>query len=313
MLDKIVDFLNKNPILGLVIIFVALYVLWLLYAESCEEGFDSVSGTESKQLDSMFKENYEGKTKMVNFKCKGSDGKNYYMVNMKISSCENINTAQDIDCGENVLVLMEESELQEKLKQYESSLAVQHKVCNATNKIKCEAAKEQNCDRDYLECNISRQFTHDFEVSEFIKTNPKAGERRKYIIKGVSMPKTEGSVHSPVKLSKNLYTDKKSPLCGDFGSDVEDTKLMVVEKINDTRGGIIGGLTDHITVKLMFETPVLGQDKRPMFADGAMKMKTLYISACDTKCKSGGIEYTRLCLTDNDIDPAILDFEPILV
>jgi hypothetical protein len=317
MLDRIVDFLNKNPALGIIIIVVALYILWTIYTDSCvKEGFESVENGCVDHKDVVFKENYEGRSKMVNFRCKIGD-KYYYMVNMKVSDCENIKvSSEEVECGENVLVLMEESELKEKLKQYENSLDVSRKVCKAKKKIECESVEEHNCDRDYPECDIQRQFTHDFEVTEFITSKPKVGERRKYIVKGVSVPKMDGSPNSPVKLSKNLYSgNKKLIMCGDSGSDVEDTKLMVVEKINNDKGGIIGGTRAYVTVRLMFETPVLGGDEKPMYeSDGSPRLKQLYITACkDVKCKSGANEYTRLCLTDNSVDPSIIDFEPVSV
>jgi hypothetical protein len=319
MLDGFIDFLNKNPALGIIIIVAALYILMTIYSDSCErEGFESVENNCIDHKDVVFKENYEGRSKMINFRCKLED-KYYYMVNMKVSDCMGAPESpesSEVECGENVLVLMEESELREKLKQYETSLDNSRKLCKAKKKIECESGEKQNCDRDYPECDMRRQFTHDFEVTEFITSKPKIGERRKYIVKGVSDPKFDDGLNSPVKLSKNLYSvNKKLLLCGDSGSDVDDTKLMVVEKINSDKGGIIGGSRAYITVRLMFETAQLGGDDKPMYeSDGSPKLKQLYITACrDVKCRSGTNEYVRLCLTANSIDPSIIDFEPVSV
>jgi len=323
MFDTIIDFLNRKPLVGIVIIVLFLTILVRMHNDKCKyEGFNNSSPSDMidsqcvSHLDDVFKQNYEGPSKKVNFRCKIGD-KIYYLANTPISDCKNMNqsTGQiELDCNENALVLIPENEIDERLVSYKKKLETNKQICNAQKKILDDSNKQES-KNDYPECYVTRQFIHDFDVMEYISSTKKSGDKRQSTKKGVSVPKVDNTNNSYARISKDLYSTKNKLLtCGDYGGDINDAKLSVVEKISNDMGGIIGGTKSYIVVNLFFEAHDTRNGYKLFNTDGTPKIKNLYLSACkDLKCKSNNVEYIRVCLTDNPIDSSILDFEPAIV
>lgn len=294
MFNKIIEFLNDNVIIGFIVILFAVTIIMDFYNQKKVEGFE---GTDEQKMciehkDTIFKQNYEGRTKLLNFRCV-VDGKKYYLANMRVSECEQTEEKQ-IDCNNSILVLIPEDEMREKYMQYKKDIEIKQKICNAEYKIKCEADKKDNCDREYEQCKHEYQYIHDFQVTEYIDSTS-VNKERKYMIRGVSTPKMEGSQHNPTIINNELAEKNVKLVCGDVGGNLEKSKIHIIEQIVD-KGGIIGGLGSYITVRLGFDN---GEKQ--------------YISVCrENKCKSLGKEYMRVCITNND-NKDILDFEPIIV
>lgn len=355
MLEETSRFLNNYPLIGIIIvIFIVFVIIYYTKQQNCannkEHLIPNVS-TQSINTDSVFHNTYVGKTKKVNFKCK-YDGIEYYLASIKASDCSNVKTTvNNPDCGTAVIILIPVDDMKDLMKSYMSKLKLETEKCNSDKKIEClyalensenkdntnidEAKKE--CEKPSPLCDHKRFYIHDFNVIQVTSTTPDPNngkeslERRKYIIRGTGAPLIEGSTY-PTILNQYLYHDKSiNLLCGDdynYGatpSEKEYAELVVIEKENTNTGGIIGGSSNNIKVKLRFNTKVqiVSTNKEgktvyvPLFDDrGKVRTKQSYVGICPNNktCKLiNGKSYPRACLYDDILDINVLEFDPILV
>ena len=285
-------------------LFIAIMVLLILiniYAwyANYNEYFDQPSATPTppataiasaascaiKQTDNIFFSEYVGPKKLVNFKTTFG-GKDYFLATMSRSDCAGIGTK---DCFQQVLILVEATEINSGLKTYKDSLDKAQAVCNAGKKVDCSKTANANCPTDYPDCVQPRQYIHDFTVSQVASPDPSKPHR--YVVKGTSAPLLNG-ISSASTISSNT-----SYVCGDPVNGVAG-QLCVLEKETEGRGGIIGGLSGGISVKLFFNLPALK-----------------YLGACASTltCKKNNVTYIRICTYDNMLDPNVLNFTPMVV
>lgn len=309
IINSVTGFLNNNPVIGIILILVFIIILMIIYNNRCRrEGFEEVQ-SENKAIrqecdcsginnitDKAFHDDFVGKNKIVNFKCE-LDNHEYYLVNVTKAEC--LGSSEENECYQNILMLMDVSDVESNLKTYTSDLEKNRKVCNLKAELDCDQNKSgsEECKREYPHCVSDRMYIHDFTVIE--QLNDQKDKPRQYIIKGVAKPSLPGDVSVPAMLTKNIYDAFGIPtVCSDSGA-YETAKISVVEKQIDNKGGIIGGLNSHINVKLYFESK---------------DQKKVYLSACkDKTCMYNGKKYMRVCLTEDHMDPTVLILEPFIV
>lgn len=312
MLNKIVEYLDRDKIVVLLLIILLLVVLWNMY--SCiqiDEGFENTQ-TCIDHKDKKFKSQFEGSSKVVNFRC-NIDGKDYYLTSMPVLSCEK-SDEKDIDCANNTLVLIPADEATRNLEKYLLDLKTNEKICNASKKITCESSQpsdEKSCGSEFEECKPKRKYVHDFVITEFIDENTKNKNGvRNYVIKGISSTDSKDATNV---YASNIMHDTTKYVCANREFADNDIKLIALDDQKVTNGGIIGGPENKFTVKLAFHY----QKKfgKALAFDGSDPiMGTSYLSVCkNNKCKSGNSEYLRVCTTENITDANVINFEPLLL
>jgi hypothetical protein len=244
-------------------------------------------------ITSNFANNFSGIDKLVNFKCK-INGIEYYLTNIKTKDCKNLDPYPD-ECSDTIFILMNKSDIDSRLEKYKKELINQEKLCDKT---KC----------NYV---INRMFIHDFIVLPV-----SIGKKDTYYIKGTAEPKKGGNSY-PTILNSFLFNEfGKTTLCGDDNvSTLYPQKQFLIETI-------ISNKQDN-KINLRFDTQsfINGKDKdgKPTIvplvdSNGNPKLRTSYIGICENKkCNYEGKDYNRICLYDNQTNPNVIDFEPILI
>jgi len=305
-INKVIDFLNENPIMSAIIIIVLLIVVHKLYNHSKSENFESNCIVNH---DAEFHSEYTGPTRITNFKCL-IDDKPFYLANIPKADCEG--SAIEKDCYQNVLILMNAEDIDNNIKLYMEEIEKHKQVCNLKEKLDCETKHEKKCDKHNEICDIKRKYIHDFTITEIPQSIDKPSQR-KYVFKGIAKPFIPGTPERITSISNNIYeTHNVNIACGDVGSP-ETSQLLVIEQYIDNQGGIIGGLDSPIRVKLCFESQVTINGVK-VFDGTVPRMKKLYLGLCrDKRCKYNNKEFLRVCLYEDAFDHNVLSFEPKLV
>lgn len=343
MFEEIINFLNDRPLVGILIIVIIIYLLIDSHMTcnkkiSCNKN-EHLDGTVTNQTyllnnDDKFNESYVGPTKTVNFKCT-INNVDYYLANMKTTECTNI-TLGPTECTDAVMLLVNVDDINQMLVDYLKKININEQKCISNRKIDCintasNDTDKKKCDIDEPSCKETRMFYHDFNVMQiFEKDFQNVAGKRKYIIKGTSIPKFNGIKYHTM-INQHLNYDKNiNLLCADtynYGNvnfPKEYAEIVVVERELKNDGGIIGGAGVNIRIKLRLMTRVVissaddtGKITYTPLMDntGKPRMKVSYVGICpNTSCKhANGKTYPRICLYDDILDPNVLEFEPIQV
>lgn len=348
MLDQIANYFNNNPLIAILLVILALVVIWSIYCKSCQssehldptissDGLNNLPKCDPNTDQGFYKE-YVGATKLINFKCT-YNGKEYYLASVNMADCSNI-TPDDLkkapDCTNTTLVLLDKEDVDAQLKLYLSDIANDEKICVYTKNLECsskvssEEAKTQCFNEQHPECKAQRFFNHDFIVTEIIQQMTPSGvlPRRKYIIRGTSKPLKNGS-SIPTMINQHLFENNGiNKLCSDsfaYGSDINKnnySEIIVIEKPNTTQTSILGN-GDSSTVNLAMVTHqfIEGTDpetKQPIIhklydVNNQLKTMLSFVASCDKAvCTLNGRDYTRVCLTNDQLSTSILNFTPVL-
>jgi hypothetical protein len=248
-----------------------------------------------------FFNNFAGNNRLVNFKCKIKDSE-YYLVNVKASDCKNLD-ALPRECSDSIFILMDAKDVNEKLIEYQKTLANESELC--------EVKKKQ--DKSNIDCTPKRMFINDFIVLP-IKDKP-----NKFYIKGTAEPKKGGNSY-PTILNSFLYNEfGKSTLCGDDNIATLYPKKQYYIEISVTEKQT--NAVNLVTIKFETQNFIEGKDKSgnpvpvPLYdSNGNPKLRSSYVGICtDKKCNYNGKDYFRICLYNDPTSINVLDFEPILV
>ena len=151
MIEKITNFFNNNPVLGIIIIFILFYAIMYFLNNKCNisnktvehlEG-STTSTTRSPAFDSLVA---NAGNKKINFKCTipDADGNNvdYYLANIPMPNCNesgtNCNFKQPDDCSQTAMILVPVQEIQENLVEYLLNVQKETDICNCTAKVTCK-------------------------------------------------------------------------------------------------------------------------------------------------------------------------------
>ena len=129
MFDQIIQFFEKNPIVG-VIVAITLMVI-ILQLNKCNSAQENLDGSiallptaPAEVTDKSFYDGFVGGNKLINFKCKIGD-KEYYMACVKVDGCMTVPTpgAAPIisgpDCDNVALILIDKDDIESNLHNYE--------------------------------------------------------------------------------------------------------------------------------------------------------------------------------------------------
>jgi hypothetical protein len=343
MLDKISEYFEKNKLLVILIVSLFLLILILLYRKNYNEHMDgSISNDPLMVLpkcdpntDQTFYKEFVGPSKLINFKCK-HNGREYYLASIQKTECYISNPTSEIpqqDCNL-MLILMDKEDIEKELAQYNRDIENDMAICNFKKNLECvqnNRSEEANCPKEYQECISKRLFIHDFIVTEVIQSPTVSGipPRRKYLIKGFAKPLRNGELIDGI-INQALFEDFGiNHLCVDkvfYPADSGKTRyseVIVAEKTLPVSQNIIGGASNNIVNLMMVSQEfIMGVDpetKQPVVnklndQTGNPRLKLTYFAVCDPNktCTYKAKQYPRVCLVEDQLDPRVLNFEPIL-
>jgi hypothetical protein len=334
-MENINSFFNNKIVIIIILIIILFGIIYQFYSSSEHFSTDvSTTNSDNDITDKIFNQSYITNKKMINFKCTYND-KNYYLVNIPVSSCQKQDVSIDkppiYDCSSSMLVLMEINELELGLAKYLSDLQIQEILCNTKKNLECKnnlpkptlssdssslptvlsPSTQSTCEEKYPDCVLPRQYIHDFMVTEYKKSDTDKSTQRYYTMKGVSRPDMPPDISGlPTIISAYALGSYQVPvLCGDKVS-IADAKLNIIETVLPNNGGIIGGLIAPITVKMEFSTK-LSIKGNYVLVKGEHQIIKAYVGACkNSTCNTNGKQYIRICLFTDKNDPNILEFIP---
>lgn len=336
-MENINSFFNNKIVIIIILMIILFGILYLFYSSVEHFSTDLSNTNENDITDKIFNQSFIASKKMLNFKCT-YNGKNYYLVNMPISSCQKqdnpVDTKPIYDCTSSMLVLMETTELESGLAKYLSDLQIQEILCNTKKNLECKnnlpkstlspdspssptvlsPSTQSSCEEKYPDCVLPRQYIHDFVVTEYKKSDTDKSTQRYYTMKGVSRPDMPPNISglSTIVSAYALGSYQVPVLCGDKVS-IADAKLNIIETVLPNNGGIVGGLTAPITVKMVFDTQLLIKGNEVQ-VKGEPQIIKAYVGACkNSTCNAGEKQYIRICLFTDKNDPNILEFTPSIV
>jgi len=342
-MENINSFFNNKIVIIIILMIILFGIIYLFYSNVEHFSADSsnTNSNENDITDKIFNQTFITNKKMLNFKCT-YNGKNYYLVNMPVSSCQKQDNPVDkkptYDCTSSMLVLMETTELESGLANYLSELEIQQILCNTKKNLECKnklpkptllqesstlspessslstvlsPPTQSSCEEKYPDCVLPRQFIHDFTVKEYNKSDTDKSTQRYYTMKGVSKPDMPPNISGlPTIVSAYALGSYQVPiLCGDNVSIV-DAKLNIIETVLPNNGGIVGGLLAPITIKMVFDT-ALSLKGNEVQVKGEPQILKAYVGACkNSTCNVSEKQYIRICLFTDKNDPNILEFTP---
>ena len=337
MIEDISMFFDRKKSLGIAIILLLLFILYMLFYKDSEHMNQTAIQILPKctmNEDQYFNAQYIQRSKILNFKCnvKGID---YYLACVRMLDYNIENQNKTPDCVQSMLILIPATEIQSMLDSYIKDMQTAEKICNASLKIKCDGASTPNehlsesehlseCPNFYEVCKQTRLFLHDFNVVDVTPPNSDQMSLRKYIIKGTAIPSIDGK-SLPTMFNTFLLNEHGiNMICGDtyaYGSPnipKQYAEIIIIEKNGSTED------TSNLRVKIRFNALQQlvgnknGQPKRTNIIDqctGQPKTKPVYMGVCDStrSVKKGSNTYLRLCVYDDIMDQNVLEFEPAIV
>lgn len=254
MFEKIIDYLNNNPLAGIIIVLViiGLYLYFLnrnctLSSDNLEHaagnvGTGAVVNT-NPNMSPIFKQMVDLRKK-INFKCtltvkeKNASGtetnvnKDFYLANIEMPICSTFTCGVETpthancsfklgkDCFDTALVLIPVDEINTGLADYLSDLEMSSAVCNYTSKLKCQnkALSDKTpfaeCDVQLPSCTYNRFYIHDFGITDV--TPVEVTNEKRYEFAGTSVPGKNNSIKNTTINQQVTYDGTGIPiLCGD--------------------------------------------------------------------------------------------------
>lgn len=346
MLDKLVNYLDQNKLLVILIVVLLLLIIVVMYnCSSKQKSNEHMDGTISQDplmalpkcdpnTDQTFYKEFVGPTKLVNFKCKYNE-REYYLACVGKGDCYVANPTPEMsfpDCNDIMVVLIDKEDIERDLAQYLKDIENDTKICNFKKNLECSQINksEENCQKEYPECLGRRLFIHDFIINEVIQQPTITGipPRRKYTIKGFAKPLRNGNMIEGT-INQAVFEDFGiNFLCGDntfYSKDSGKTRyneIIVAEKQMPVSQNIIGVSNNVVNLMMVTQEFLAGVDPETKQTvinklndmNGNPRLKLSYFAVCDPNktCMMNAKQYPRVCLVEDQLDPRVLNFEPIL-
>jgi hypothetical protein len=331
MLHATIEYINRNPLLFILIILILVLIVWNLFENKCTlnetmaassevaptvvpatpatPAMPKVSVAESPVKQeccpcpaTSVLDKYVNNNTLVNFHTK-INNVDYFLTAMPNLNCDGFKKSWE-ECNNNVVALVPASVINNYLANYKTSLNDEMQKCNFNAKLQCShktssAEADKLCNKEYPECKRMRHFICDFLISEVPATGSASTTPKTY--KLLSFPLAMSNVNSPSYLVNQIGgATSNTALCADTLPTVNN----FIASLN-----ILEGSAGKF--KLRFNRQIqVGKSLLYDTADNSPKLKFVYVGKCATQtCKYDNNQLTRVCLLDDPVDPNVLEFD----
>jgi hypothetical protein len=284
-IEIVSNYLNKHQIVTLVIITILVIILIIIIVmPNKNENFVNTENKKimSEHVSSETMDTFNLNKKMVNFEC-SVDGQTYYLANVPITQCTNKSNLP-VDCYTTAVLLINEQDILNSLKTYNSVTDEDDNKCFKTTNNKF--------------CKTKKQYIHDFTLQS-VKQNT-------YLIRGTSIPATHVRSY-PTIINQQLYQNNG------YNSICADNTNYIEKKVNKKFYDITFEKINNLYIMKMESDDVIPNKNHEAirFSDhGKIRFKPTYVGIDRTNnCMYNGKMYPRLKLYNNKNDKDILQFK----
>ena len=321
MLDKIVEYINQNPIVFIAILTILLFITYSLYRKcggieymtdiTTPPQMDCCPCPKQDSLSATIEKKYVGNKKL--YFTVTIDNKDYYLVSIPKSDCSNID-GKTADCTTNILALMEIDDVKNRMDDYAHKFDIEYKKCNFDQRLKCEDINKNNkdelakCDKTYSICDKANQ---KYFVNMF--TLDKAKVQDQFVL--MSNPSAMDSINPDERISNSLIgTHNYKYVCTDKTLDSTDifNNITFLASVIKKEWGIIGGIsnTDKYKIRMGRQAYDSTTNKLSFDKNGDPVVTYMYFGVCNDAqtCSIKDKVIKRLCLYEDIMDKNVLEF-----